>query len=82
MAGGHVQYEAVLAECSHCPAASTHPEKKDYTSSALKGSTDIPPSPFPHGFGGHPSLWLRRKIKCLISPQKLSPTFKDCVSLG
>lgn len=61
MAAGHVHYEAVLTECPPCPAASTHPGKKDCTSSA-QPSKEQQTHPLPL-FGAHPSLWLRRKIK-------------------
>lgn len=40
------------------------------------------PSPFPHGFGGHPSLWLRRKIKCLISPPESVSHFQGLSAWG
>lgn len=73
MARGHVHYEAVLAECPHCPAASTHPGKKDYTSSA-QPSEEQQTHP-PSSFWWASILVAEKEDK--MTPE-VFPTFKDC----
>lgn len=82
MAGGRVQYEAVLAECPPCPAASTHPEKKDYTSSALKGSTHTLPFPFSTWFWWSSVLVAEKEDKMSHKPPESVSHFQGLSAWG